>query len=248
VLARLAGASLLTFSLDGSTVAMHRLVMRVIRENLALRNSLTAVCEAAADLLSGQAASLDQSWHEDRAATRDLVEQITALDGSSIRCPPGSDLGTRMILARWWAVTFLNRLADNPVQPIVIGERLLADQEQVLGPDHPNTLVAREELGLAYQAAGRTDEAITLHEQNLAARERVLGPDHPDTLNPRGSLAAAYQAAGRTGEARDLEPPPSELQIRVSGGLEDRERQSCMTALSQVSPQGHRARGPVLTF
>jgi hypothetical protein len=248
VLARLAGASLLTFSLDGSTVAMHRLVMRVIRENLALRNSLTAVCEAAADLLSGQAASLDQSWHEDRAATRDLVEQITALDGSSIRCPPGSDLGTRMILARWWAVTFLNRLADNPVQPIVIGERLLADQEQVLGPDHPNTLVAREELGLAYQAAGRTGEAITLHEQNLAARERVLGPDHPDTLNSRGSLAAAYQAAGRTGEARDLEPPPSELQIRVSGGLEDRERQSCMTALSQVSPQGHRARGPVLTF
>ena len=35
VLARLAGASLLTFSLDGSAVTAHRLVMRVIRENLA---------------------------------------------------------------------------------------------------------------------------------------------------------------------------------------------------------------------
>ena len=48
VLARLAGASLLTFSLDGSAVTAHRLVMRVIRENLAASNSLTAVCEAAA--------------------------------------------------------------------------------------------------------------------------------------------------------------------------------------------------------
>ena len=34
-LARLAGASLLTFSVDGSAVTAHRLVMRVIRENLA---------------------------------------------------------------------------------------------------------------------------------------------------------------------------------------------------------------------
>ena len=48
VLARLAGASLLTFSVDGSAVTAHRLVMRVIRENLAASNSLTAVCEAAA--------------------------------------------------------------------------------------------------------------------------------------------------------------------------------------------------------
>ena len=44
VLARLAGASLLTFSLDGSAVSAHRLVMRVIRENLAASNALTAVC------------------------------------------------------------------------------------------------------------------------------------------------------------------------------------------------------------
>ncbi len=40
-LARLAGASLLTFSVDGSAVSAHRLVMRVIRENLAADNALT---------------------------------------------------------------------------------------------------------------------------------------------------------------------------------------------------------------
>ena len=86
VLARLAGTSLLTFSLDGSAVTAHRLVMRVIRENLAAGNALTAVCESAARLLDALAASRWENWHEDRAATRDLAEQIMALDDP----PPGA--------------------------------------------------------------------------------------------------------------------------------------------------------------
>ena len=60
-LARLAGASLLTFSVDGSSVSAHRLVMRVIREQLAAGNSLTAVCAAAAQLLDGLAGSLSRT-------------------------------------------------------------------------------------------------------------------------------------------------------------------------------------------
>ena len=92
VLARLAGLSLLTFSVDGSDVSAHRLVMRVIRENLAAGDSLTAVCTAAARLLDGLAESMRESWHEDRAAVRDLVEQIMALYESSARCPADSAL------------------------------------------------------------------------------------------------------------------------------------------------------------
>ena len=44
VLARLAGVSLVTFSVDGTAVTAHRLVMRVIRENLAAAGKLTAAC------------------------------------------------------------------------------------------------------------------------------------------------------------------------------------------------------------
>ena len=62
----------------------------------------------------------------------------------------------------------------------------------------PTPCSSRSNLALAYQAAGRLDEAISLHEQTLAARERVLGPDHPSTLQSRNNLATAYQAAGRT--------------------------------------------------
>ena len=105
-LGRLAGASLLTFSVDGSSVNAHRLVMRVIREQLAAGNSLTAVCTAAAQLLDGLAASLSRTWHQDRAAVRDLVEQIMALSESSAACPADSTLVRRITRLRWWAVWF----------------------------------------------------------------------------------------------------------------------------------------------
>ena len=74
----------------------------------------------------------------------------------------------------------------------------------MLGPDHPDTLNARNSLAAAYQAAGRPAEAIPLFEQTLVVRERLLGPEHPDTLTTQNNLAAAYQDAGRAGEARQL--------------------------------------------
>ena len=217
VLARLAGASLLTFSLDGAAVSAHRLVMRVIRENLAAGGALTAVCQAAARLLNGLVVSLNERWHEDRAVTRDLVEQILALDESAARCPPGSDLDRAMIRLRSWAAWFLGNLGDSTAQAIMMGERLIADQEQALGPDHPDTLTARNNLAVAYRAAGRLDEAIGLHEQTLATRERVLGPDHPDILYSRNNLAAAYRDAGRLAEAISLHEQTLAARERVLG-------------------------------
>jgi hypothetical protein len=197
VLARLAGVSLLTFSVDGSAVSAHRLVMRVIRENLASDGSLTAICQAATRLLDGLAESLNERWHEDRAAARDLVEQITALRQSAVRCPPDSDLELGMIRLSLWAAVFVGRTGDSMAEVILINEWLLASEEQAQGPDHPQTLATRSFLATAYQDAGRLDEAITLHEQTLATRERVQGPDHPETLATRSHLATAYQVAGR---------------------------------------------------
>jgi tetratricopeptide (TPR) repeat protein len=217
VLARLTGTSLLTFSLDGATVTAHRLVMRVIRENLAADNALTSVCESAARLLDGLTTSRWDTWHEDRAATRDLVEQIMALDESVARCPPGGDLDRRMRRLQGWAVGLLGLLGESAAQAIVIGERLVAAQERVLGPDHPDTVSSRHNLAVAYWTAGRLDEAISLDEQNLAGRERVLGPDHPDTLNSRNNLAIPYRDVGRLDEAISLHEQTLAARERVLG-------------------------------
>jgi hypothetical protein len=84
-------------------------------------------------------------------------------------------------------------------------EQTLAARERILGSDHPHTLISRHNLAIAYQGAGRADEAVSLLEQTLAARERTLGPDHPETLQSRRRLAAAHRVAGREEEAQRLE-------------------------------------------
>ena len=77
-------------------------------------------------------------------------------------------------------------------------------QEQVLGPDHFDTLTARNNLAGAYEDVGRFGEAIELYKRVLADQEQVLGPDHPGTLATRNNLAVAYHSAGRFGEAIEL--------------------------------------------
>ncbi len=71
----------------------------------------------------------------------------------------------------------------------------------LLGPDHPDTFLARTKVATAYQAAGRPAEAIPLYEATLKQMEPKLGADHPDTFLVRNNLATAYKVAGRTAEA-----------------------------------------------
>jgi tetratricopeptide (TPR) repeat protein len=78
------------------------------------------------------------------------------------------------------------------------------DQHDAPGPTHITRLRSRNNLAMAYRAAGRTAEAIPLLERTLAGCERVRGTDHPDTLTLRNNLAMAYRAAGRTAEAIPL--------------------------------------------
>ena len=47
--------------------------------------------------------------------------------------------------------------------------------------DHPQTLVSRNSLAVAYEPAEDLGRAIPLYEQTLADSVRVLGADHPQT-------------------------------------------------------------------
>jgi tetratricopeptide (TPR) repeat protein len=191
--------------------------MRVIRDNLAAAGLLAATCQAAARLIDQQAGALRGRWHEDRAAARNLAEQVTAVTEAADRCPPDASLERAMTRLRWWTVFYLTELGDSAGQAITVGERLAADQARLLGPDHPDTLGSRNDLAVAYRDAGRTAEAITLHEQTLTARERVLGPDHPLTLYSRDNLAVAYRDAGRTAEAITLHEQALTARERLLG-------------------------------
>src|SRR6267142_3226187 len=79
---------------------------------------------------------------------------------------------------------------------IDIQKQLVADRESVLGPDHPDTLIARVRLQEMLYAVRPTGYGLrSKAEEQLAADcARVLGPDHPDTF----SIWALAQPSGRS--------------------------------------------------
>jgi len=203
-LGRLASASLLSFSVDGSAVAAHRLTTRVAVERQAQDGSLAGLGMGTAGLLTAVAQALPEPW-QNRAAARDAVQQIMALHEHL--APHLSEQGTALteslLRLRAWAISCLLGLGDF-AQAIDYGEILLADCERVLGETHPGTLASRNSLAAAYREAGRLVEAIPLLERTLADCERALGDTHPDTLIFRNNLAAGYRSAGRLDEAIPL--------------------------------------------
>ena len=204
VLEWLADQSLLTFSLDGRTVMMHRLVAQVIRDGLARRERLGAVCWVAASVLEAHAIAV--AGRQDRPAVRRIPQQVAALLDHTAELAEGPDQELAEILLRLRSISLyhLVELSDSALQTIAVGEPLTADLERVLGSGHPDTLNASNSLAAAYLAADRVAEAISLFEQTLAALVSQLGPGHPDALTVQNNLASAYQDAGRVAEAIQL--------------------------------------------
>ena len=78
---------------------------------------------------------------------------------------------------------------------------LAADSDRILGPGHPDTLLAGSQLADALLAAGQAAEGVSWSEWVLAGRASMLGPDHPGTITAQVSLGRALVAAGKAGDA-----------------------------------------------
>ena len=196
-------SSVCRFSEDRSKVMIHGLQGRAIREAWKDEpESWGRVEEAAAGLLG--AVDVTAIPVRDNASRRrealDLVEQLRATAGQDHSKGLFSYPRTADALAHalWHAAEL-----GSPQAAVSLSDAVhLLDE--TLGPDDPRTLAARGNLAVAYQSAGRLDQAVLLFEQVLAAHEHVLGPDHPGTLAARNNLAGAYESAGRPDEAIDL--------------------------------------------
>jgi len=77
--------------------------------------------------------------------------------------------------------------------------RILGVREQMLGPEHPETLIARRNLARWTGRAGDAAEALRQGEALLPVIERVLGAEAPDTLAARADIAHWTRMARRRG-------------------------------------------------
>jgi hypothetical protein len=222
VLDLLEGVSLITRSaspIAGSpqTITMHRLVSWIIRHDLdndpgdttgpdpdatdPTLQPIIKVLDAIEPVpVSPDAPPPDRDTYP---ARRQEAGELAAHLAWLLRQRPTADQNHIILRIRIYCGRALVNLHD-PFTAIAVLTAAHTTATELQGPDHPNTLAARNTLANAHQDAGHTDQAITLHQQNLTDSERVLGPDHPDTLGSRNNLAEAHRAAGHLAQAIHL--------------------------------------------
>ncbi|MGP3965343.1 tetratricopeptide repeat protein [Nonomuraea sp. 3N208] len=184
-LTELAGQSLVSFSRDGSTVLVHRLVQRVVRESV----------ESVADLVERAARRLRAVEDVADADTWRRLPYITAVAGHAAVLWEHAHLAVVLEVRQAIAAHLL--YLNDGVRAIPILAAVAQGWELLHEPDHPAVQQARHQLATAHEFAGRFDEAVNLFEEVVADRTRTLGARHPDTLHSRARLASSLSGAGR---------------------------------------------------
>lgn len=201
---RLVRWSLISTRMDGDGVLMHELTRRVVADRLRTDDALPQVIGDAAALLGTAIFGEEQAW--DRRGEGDqLFAHIAALctNAGSVSASLPQDVAERVLGLRQWATRQLSVVGDGG-RAVELAEGIRTECETLLGPEHPDSLSASDNLVIALVAAGRSSDAIPLAETVLATRERVLGADHLDTLASRYTVAYAHEYGGQLDEAITL--------------------------------------------
>jgi CHAT domain-containing protein/Tfp pilus assembly protein PilF len=100
---------------------------------------------------------------------------------------------------------------------IPLTQRVLAITEKVLGPDHPDTATALNNLAFLYTTMGAYAQAEPLYQRSLAIDEKVLGPEHPATATSLKNLAGLYLDTGAYAQAEPLYQRSLAIREKVRG-------------------------------
>jgi tetratricopeptide (TPR) repeat protein len=83
-------------------------------------------------------------------------------------------------------------------------EEVLATSRRVLGPEHPNTLLAKVGLGTNRMYRGELDAAEQTLVESLVEIEPVLGAEHPFYTATLGLVGRVYERQGKLDRALEV--------------------------------------------
>ncbi|MEU4693645.1 FxSxx-COOH system tetratricopeptide repeat protein [Actinoplanes sp. NPDC023714] len=78
-----------------------------------------------------------------------------------------------------------------------LDERVLAEQERLLGPDHPHTLMTRGSYAADLRGLGHYPEALDIDAVTYRAWQDQYGDNFPRTLAAQNNLAVSYRLMGQ---------------------------------------------------
>lgn len=167
---------------------IHEEIVRICREKFGGDHRESVVARS-------NLAVLHMQQNDFAAAEVLLTENLRLLEGPLGDTDPVLLLRTEMNLAS--ALSGLNRREEARV----VSARVVSRLEELVGPAHEQTLIARNNLSLEIMTAGETDEAVRLQQRNIELAIAEL-PDSPMITFPfRMNLGRALAAAGRFEEA-----------------------------------------------
>ncbi|MEV6010154.1 tetratricopeptide repeat protein [Streptomyces sp. NPDC051976] len=172
----------------GQMVTIHQIVQRATEDTLTPDQHTASAHAAAGALLAAwpdpeRDTALAQALRANTAALAACTQSTGSLfrpDAHAVLFKAGTSLGNSGQVTQ--AIAHFRHLTDSTTTH--------------LGPDHPSTLTARNNLARWRGEAGDAAGAAAAFAELLTDRLRVLGPDHPNTLTARNNLAFWRGEAG----------------------------------------------------
>ena len=200
--------SLIKWNRRSKSISIHRLVQTVISDKIS-QDELTSTLDTVINLCNEAFPST--VTNETRPICRkyqsQVVEPLFRIDG--IHTQQSADIKER--------IGFFLQIDGKYTDSSRLLLQALEIQRVISGADHPSTLVAMNNLAVAYRAQGKTAEAAALHEEVLEKRKRILGDDHPSTLMTMSNLAVTYWAQGKMADVATLHEEVLERRKRILG-------------------------------
>ncbi|KAJ7793145.1 P-loop containing nucleoside triphosphate hydrolase protein [Mycena olivaceomarginata] len=125
------------------------------------------------------------------------------------------DAKVALVFRRQYGVIFWE--AGKYKQSEKLLEKVLEEQKQLQGDNHPDTLHTMGSLAITYSDLGEYRKAKELEVIVLEKQKQVLGDNHPDTLCTMGNLAIRYSCLGEYQKAKELEVIVLEKRKQVLG-------------------------------
>ncbi|KAL2199556.1 hypothetical protein P885DRAFT_29928, partial [Corynascus similis CBS 632.67] len=190
---------------------IHRLVRLAMRNWLAEEGELQA---CATTLIQHLDKVFPSPKHENRAVwARHLPHALTALGFRDHSTDDAAKSSLLVKVAK--SNSMLGKYQD--AEALYQQTLKLQTQTQVLGVEHPETLVSMNNLANTLDSQGKYEEAEALYLQTLKLQTQVLGAKHPETLISMNNLANTLYNQGKYEEAEALYRQTLKLQTQVLG-------------------------------
>jgi hypothetical protein len=198
---------------DDTTISVHRLIQRTVREQALLERDASGALYALSALDEAFPTDFGHEWWQACEELLPHVLALTQLFEDDARVARVAEVVEEP--AELWAgvVGLLNRAAyyllkaetsQRAAGPV---DAALTLSARLLDPRHSEALRARSNLGFLHWRAGESDKAIEVEQQVAADCRDVFGAGHERTFHAQICLAESLQSAGHTDQALELKIP-----------------------------------------